>query len=135
MSNEKKASPELLEEVKTVLEEAAKHTYSISRVFNAYNKAFGLSEKHQGCASCLKLRVQKLDAWYKENTEESPEPILVRVTDGEPFLFTPGEEPDKGTVRYENGKAVKAGTYTSEDGKTVSVQPGGKATIKEEDLT
>jgi len=117
------------------LGEAAKHTYSISRVFNAHNKAFGLNEKHQGCASCLKLRVQKLEAWYKENNGEEPEPITIKVTEGEPFFFTPGEEPDKGMVKYENGKAVKVGTYTTEDGKTVSVQPGGKATIKDEDLT
>lgn len=39
-------------------------------------------------------------------------------------------EGDTGTATLEDGKALAAGTYTTKDGDTVAVQPGGKATLK-----
>lgn len=39
-------------------------------------------------------------------------------------------EGDAGTATLEDGKALAAGTYTTKDGDTVAVQPGGKATLK-----
>lgn len=39
-------------------------------------------------------------------------------------------EGDTGTATLEDGKALAAGTYTTKEGDTVAVQPGGKATLK-----
>lgn len=39
-------------------------------------------------------------------------------------------EGDTGTVTQADGKALNAGTYTTKDGDTLAVQPGGKATLK-----
>jgi len=53
-----------------------------------------------------------------------------------PIDFTRGEEDAyKGTVLRADGSKVKAGTYVTAVGGTIAVQPGGKATYKEEDLT
>lgn len=70
---------------------------------------------------------------------DEPAPGVVRHPMGEdavPVDFTPSEEDgSKGTVAYADGSKVKAGTYTTAAGLTLAVQPGGKATIKDnEDL-
>lgn len=77
-------------------------------------------------------------------TEVTGEPIaevkdfdIMDVTDkeGQPhkikFVF---EEGEKGKATLIDGKALKAGTYTTKEGDTVAVQPGGKATLKVQDL-
>lgn len=40
------------------------------------------------------------------------------------------EDGETGTATLEDGKALAAGTYTTKEGDTVAVQPGGKATLK-----
>lgn len=68
-----------------------------------------------------------------------PAPGVIRYLMGEgvvPMDFTPGtEDANKGTVLNADGSKVKAGTYTTAIGHEIAVQPGGKATIKTEDLT
>lgn len=58
-------TPQLMEQVKAVLAEAKKHTYSVSRVFGAYNTALGKNDKPETCASCLRIRVEALEKWLK----------------------------------------------------------------------
>jgi hypothetical protein len=53
-----------------------------------------------------------------------------------PFDFTPSaEDANKGTVVNADGSKIKAGTYVTASGHEIAVQPGGKASIKVEDLT
>ncbi|WP_373125888.1 hypothetical protein [Bacteroides sp. HPS0048] len=62
---------------------------------------------------------------------EPPVALLMSTPEGEQFNFIPSpENPKKGTVTHADGTAVKAGTYTTDEG-VIAVQPGGKATIKE----
>lgn len=60
----KDASAKLVKQVEGVIAEAKKHTFSVSRVFAAYNEVFNLQETPQTCASCLRSRAEKLTAWY-----------------------------------------------------------------------
>lgn len=60
----KSASAKLLNQVEGVIAEAKKHTFSVSRVFAAYNEVFNLKETPQTCASCLRSRAEKLESWY-----------------------------------------------------------------------
>lgn len=66
----------------------------------------------------------------------APAEGVTRYSLGEEFIpidFTPGEDDvTKGTVLYADGDKVKAGTYNSDSGIAIAVQPGGKATIKED---
>lgn len=53
-----------------------------------------------------------------------------------PLDFTPSKDNAlKGTIKNADGSGVKPGTYTTASGQTIAVQVGGKATIKEDDLT
>lgn len=73
-------TPQLVEQVKAVLADAQKHTYSVSRVYGAYNTALGLKDKPETCASCLRVRVEALAKWFKampktataKTTEDAP---------------------------------------------------------------
>lgn len=56
--------------------------------------------------------------------------------EGLPFDFTPSrEDPNKGTVILADGTAVKPGTYKTARGLDIAVQVGGRATIKEGEVT
>lgn len=77
MSNSKKGgevTPELLAAVAAVLASAEKHTYSVSKVYAAYNEATGKNETPQTCPSCLTSRVAVLKKWYKENGGKDEKP-------------------------------------------------------------
>ena len=76
MSNLKKAdvSAALLAAVAAVLASAEKHTYSVSKVYAAYNEATGKNETPQTCPSCLTSRVAVLKKWYKENGGKNEKP-------------------------------------------------------------
>lgn len=63
-----KATPQLIAQVETVLAEAKRHTYSVSRVFAAFNAVFNLNETPQTCASCLRSRAERLESWYVKGT-------------------------------------------------------------------
>lgn len=182
-------TPELLDQVKAVLEDAASHKYSTSKVYGAHNQVFQLMEKPESCASCLRKRSNALKTWYadyllaqtdanvnadlsllnegghidpakfaelsnRDNsimiesneadyTEVTGEPIA-QVKDEAPALkltdkdgnavdavFT-SEDGVKGILNTLEGKAVKPGTYTTAEGATYTVQPGGKATLKDD---
>lgn len=84
-----KASSELQDKVKFVLQQAQNNRYSVSRVYAAYNAVFELSEAPQTCSSCLTSRVSKLRKWWGENVpkEQSNEAtykeIAAHLTTGE----------------------------------------------------
>lgn len=65
---------ELIKEVEELLKEIAEtHRYSMSRIYGAYNKAYGKNETPQSCASCLIRKVNELKTWYaKEKYAEMP---------------------------------------------------------------
>lgn len=79
------------------------------------------------------------------NNPQYPAPVLgvTRFPMGEglvPVDFTTEDgsaavEGSKGRVRYASGDNVRAGTITTASGHEIAVQPGGKATIKAQDLT
>lgn len=48
-----------------VLAEAKKHTYSVSRVYGAYNDVMGTKDEPQSCPSCLRTRVKELQDWKR----------------------------------------------------------------------
>lgn len=58
-------TPQLVNQVEAVLADAKKHTYSVSRVYGAYNTALGKNDKPETCASCLRVRVEALAKWFK----------------------------------------------------------------------
>lgn len=60
-----KATPALVKQVKDVIADADKHTYSVSKVYAAHNAAFGLREQPQTCSSCLRNRARDLRDWLK----------------------------------------------------------------------
>jgi len=162
-------TPALIEQVKEVLADADKHTYSVSKVYAAYNEVFGLKEMPRSCGSCLQDCARRLRSWLAEYETPRPDdagspanegganeaqtdaesklPFGAEGTlpkgvtrypmpEGMPIDFTPDEDSDvKGTVKYADGSKVKAGTYTTVNGLQIAVQPGGKANIKDEDLT
>lgn len=58
-------TPALVKQVKDVIADADKHTYSVSKVYAAHNAAFGLREQPQTCSSCLRNRARNLRDWLK----------------------------------------------------------------------
>lgn len=60
-----KVTPALVKQVKDVIADADKHTYSVSKVYAAHNAAFGLREQPQTCSSCLRNRARDLRDWLK----------------------------------------------------------------------
>lgn len=60
-----KVTPALVKQVKDVIADADKHTYSVSKVYEAHNAAFGLREQPQTCSSCLRNRARDLRDWLK----------------------------------------------------------------------
>lgn len=127
---------ELIKLVEQVLEEKRNHIYSVSRIYAAYNAAFNLKEELQSCASCLKVRADKLEKWNAERTRV--EPIEGDVPRGEVYTIKAksGEEVqvifDGEKANLLNGSKPTAGTYEMQDGGLMAIQPGGKATIKKD---
>lgn len=76
------------------------------------------------------------DALAQANKEAIPNGKLsTTFLDGRKVEFTATTtNPLKGTIVALNGKSIKPGTYGLADGRNIVVQPGGKATIKEESL-
>ena len=60
-----KVAPVLVEQVRDVIAAADKHTYSVSRVYAAYNAIFELRETPQTCSSCLRNRTRDLRDWLR----------------------------------------------------------------------
>lgn len=60
-----KVTPALVKQVKDVIADADKHTYSVSKVYAAHNAALGLREQPQTCSSCLRNRARDLRDWLK----------------------------------------------------------------------
>lgn len=69
----------------------------------------------------------------KAGVEEAQDFDIMDVTNkkGEPFKIKfVSEDGEAGIATHADGKALAAGTYTTKEGDTVAVQPGGKATLK-----
>jgi hypothetical protein len=64
-----KVTPALAKQVKDVIADADKHTYSVSKVYAAHNAVFGLRETPQTCSSCLRNRARNLREWFREYDE------------------------------------------------------------------
>jgi hypothetical protein len=194
-------TPELLAQVREVLDMAAKSRYSVSKVYGVWNAVMGKTETPQTCPTCLRNRVKGLREWYEgqalhvqtddptshdsnsggidytDNSQseggESVDPIgtpdddtappqdeerpdgVELGADNEtrtalmngapidvirlhvpslewPVYFEPGDKDlNKGTARYEGGGSIKPGKYETSDGRELAVQPGGRATLKE----
>lgn len=147
-----KFDPIFIDQVKTVIGEGDRHKYSVSRVYNAYNKAHDKNDKPQTCSSCLRARVNELRSWLKGynlyaadeiakaaavlNVGENPKGArpddaanLIEMEEGQAVDFQ-SKDGVKGKVKYADGSNLKAGTYTTKDGDEIAVQPGGKATFK-----
>ena len=67
-------TPALVKQVKDVIADADKHTYSVSKVYAAHNTAFGLNEQPQTCSSCLRNRTRDLRDWLKGYDEYANAP-------------------------------------------------------------
>lgn len=84
---------------------------------------------HQGAPEDKELIAEEA----KAGVDEAQDFDIMDVTNkkGEAFKIKfVTIEGDTGTATLEDGKALAAGTYTTKDGDTVAVQPGGKATLK-----
>lgn len=148
MSNS--VTPQVVAQVEAVLADKKKNRYSTSGIYAAHNAVFNKNEAPQSCASCLKKRAEALEKWYnaleltaedaelhneeaKAGVDEAQDFDLMDVTNkkGEAFKIKfVTVEGDTGTVTQADGKALNAGTYTTKEGDTLAVQPGGKATLK-----
>lgn len=114
----KDASAKLVKQVEGVIAEAKKHTFSVSRVFAAYNEVFNLQETPQTCASCLRSRAEKLSAWYNAANgvkQLIPDgPVLVTVNEAGQLSGTPEFPVTYIIIENEEHFAVE------EDGKTLA---------------
>lgn len=72
-----------------VVAEASTHTYSVSRVYEAYNAVFKKSETPQTCSSCLRNRVAELKKWLEEDDQAPVAPVVNFV---ETFIILNGEQ-------------------------------------------
>lgn len=73
----------LRKEVELLIAEVeSTHRYSMSRIYGAYNEAFGREEKPQACASCLIRKVRDLKRWLSEQiqTTEATKPASTAET-------------------------------------------------------
>ncbi len=127
MTDHTQVTPELIESVRGVIADSVRHTYSVSRVYAAYNAAMGKNEKPQTCGSCLQRRVRELKAWladYERNSvaklRPTPPVEYYELKDGGRVTITDGK------VKNEEGKGLVAGKYPTTDGGTVVVAVGSK---------
>lgn len=64
----------LIKEVQNLVNEVDKtHRYSMSRIYELYNKVFSKNETPQSCASCLIRKINELKKWLETNKEEKVE--------------------------------------------------------------
>jgi len=71
-------TPALVDLVKDVIAEGDRHSYTVSKVYAAYNAAFGLRDTPQTCGTCLQKRVRLLAAWLDGLGDYAREQILKR---------------------------------------------------------
>lgn len=137
MSNYTHVTPELIERVRRVIADSVRHTYSVSRVYGAYNEAMKKNELPQTCGSCLKRRVRELKIWLaeyerqreakhdtpngKERTVKKPGGERYELLDGKHIVL------ENGKARNEEGKGLTAGKYETKDGGRIIVAPGRRA--------
>lgn len=120
----KHVTPQLLKIVEGVIGEAATHTYSVSRVYAAYNGALQKNDKPQSCSSCLRNRVRELKAWYAAYKKQKGEAVDTTEETGTQFqtanqgadkplmVFTPEEEGAQyGIATGGDGLPLPAGNY------------------------
>lgn len=76
---------ELIKEVEELLKEIAEtHRYSMSRIYGAYNKAYGKNETPQSCSSCLIRKRDELKKWLEaEKLKAEKEEIETLPIEGE----------------------------------------------------
>lgn len=113
----RKAAPAVVAQVREVVAESLRHTYSVSKVYAAHNAVFELQEAPQTCSSCLRNRVRRLRDWLTGHDE---------------FAKKAGNKPEKS----HGGKMIPA---TSENAKKraknrQSVDVGDSVAPKVEDL-
>ena len=142
-------SARLVEQITEVIEESYRHLYSVSKVYAAYNAAYGLNEVPQSCSTCLRSRARLLSKWMDgyidfmktqqaapitvdEATNSVADPFHIQTTTGETILFTAqSSDSNKGTVQYPNGDIVTPGKYQTSTGDEITVRAKGKATIRQ----
>jgi hypothetical protein len=84
MNKKVEVTPELLGQVREVLDMAAKGRYSTSKVYAAYNAVTGKNDPPQTCASCLRNRVRVMKEWYEKQAfaamlaEEAVNPAILK---------------------------------------------------------
>lgn len=65
---------DLKQEVEQLTEEVKRtHRYSMSRIYDLYNRVFDKNEKPQSCASCLIRKVRQLNQWLDSRKESVTE--------------------------------------------------------------
>ena len=136
-----KATPDLVKRVKEVIADDAKRTYSVSKIYGAYNEAFGLNETPQSCSTCLVNRAKMLVKWlagyeaYAAGDGQTAEQHaadfaahkdavkLVDVVTDEAVIFHAKD----GAFIDVNGNPAPTGIYQNEaDGKRYDVDAAGK---------
>lgn len=122
MSNQKKAAlsfkhvtPQLANLVEGVLGEAAKHTFSVSRLYAAYNGALQKNDKPQTCSSCLRNRAAELKKWYAEYKASKGKKVAVADTEDDEVAFTPETEGAQYGIATKGGVPLPAGNYAHGD--------------------
>lgn len=59
-------TPEVVADVRRIVEESVRHSYSVSRIFEAHNLIFNRRDTPQTCSTCLRNRVRDLKRWLAE---------------------------------------------------------------------
>lgn len=125
-----------------VVQDRRKNTYSVSRIYNAYNLIFNKRETPQTCASCLLKRAKEIEKWYAESiAEPAPEPTEdgLRVADvannlgtdagallgaGEPAKDVGSEDDTKETYNATNKKGEAVVIVFDADAETATDAEG-----------
>ena len=67
-------TPEVVADVRHIVEESVRHSYSVSRIFAAHNLIFNRRDTPQTCSTCLRNRVRDLKRWLAEYDAASATP-------------------------------------------------------------
>lgn len=126
------ATPELLQKVQEVLSMRSAHKLSMSLIYEVHNKLFGLNEKPESCASCLKRRADAISVWYAGYLAEQPTPPVIEEP-VEPAQAEADTAKSQGTTEK---TAAKLGEYqrpenavdypVGEDGGVIVFTPGAE---------